>query len=194
VRLALVNDLLDAIERVAQHVLTAARLPKKRRDELLHVLSETYKLLDSVLLMVINGMTRVIDRAERGEQEEFARELSKLRWGEEWLERTREMSLSSGLRRMHAEMKRGPTRLLSRKAVKDWDALKHLMDRTMLHEDGLAHELSALLGELSSHAEDARASEEGFSHAWSELREAREALDLERQRLIAAEVGIYKVL
>ncbi len=92
--LGLFNELLEALERVGQHIMTAARLPKKRRAELLQVLSDTYEMLDRVLLMVIGRIGRVLDRAERGAREEFAVELSKLAWDSEWLDATREMSIS----------------------------------------------------------------------------------------------------
>ena len=64
--LGLFNELLEALERVGQHIMAAARLPKKRRAELLQVLSDTYEMLDRVLLMVIGRIGRVLDRAERG--------------------------------------------------------------------------------------------------------------------------------
>jgi hypothetical protein len=194
VRLALISDLIDALERVGQHILTAARLPRKRRDELLQVLSQTYELLDRVLLMVIGRIGRVIDRAERDAREDFASELSKLGWDEEWLQSTREFSLSSGLRRMHAEMARAPTRLLSRKAVRDWDELKEIMTNTMDDEGGLVEKITIVLEELSGYADGARASEEGFRAAWDKLRAARQAIENERRRLIAAETKIYSVL
>jgi len=194
VKIELLSELLDALERVGQYVLTAARLPKKRRDELLDVMSKTYEVLDRVLLMVIGRIGRVIDRAERGARDEFASELSNLGWYEEWLDSSREMSLSSGLRRMHAEMRRAPTRLFTRKAVKDWDALQEMMERTMDDEGGLAEQIALMLTGLSRSAERARTSDEDFHDAWAQLTAAREALQNERKRLIKAETKIYSVL
>ena len=192
--LGLFNELLEALERVGQHIMAAARLPKKRRAELLEVLSDTYEMLDRVLLMVIGRIGRVLDRAERGAREEFAVELSKLAWDSEWLDATREMSISSGLRRMHAELRRAPSRLLSRAAVDDWDALKELMERTMDDEGGLAEEIGRMLMTLSASGSQASASDEDFSRAQNALSDARSSLENERRRLIRAEVKIYDVL
>lgn len=193
-KVELIKELLDALERVGQYVLTAARLPRKRREELLKVLSATYEVLDRVLLMVIGRIGRVIDRAEQGDRAEFASELANLGWYEEWLHSTREMSLSSGLRRMHAELRRAPTRLFTRKAVKDWEALKEIMERTMDDEGGLAEQIALMLTGLSQSAEKARSSDEGFHEAWDQLTAAREALQNERKRLLKAETDIYAVL
>jgi hypothetical protein len=190
----LLSDLLDALERVGKHVATAARLPKKRRNELLDVLDKTYEVADRVLLMVIGRIGRVIDRAERDAQGDFASELSQLGWSEDWLGSSRELSLSSGLRRVHAEMERAPTRFLSRRAVRDWDELKRIMEQTMDDEGGLAEEIGKRLIELSRHADAARSSDEGFRAAWAELSSAREAFESERRRLITAEAKIYSVV
>lgn len=191
---ALFKDIFDTLERLGQHIVAVARLPKKRRGELLAVLSETYQLLDRVLLMVIGRIGRVVDRAERGERENFVSELSKLEWDQEWLHSEREMSISSGLRKMHAEMERAPSQLLSRAAVKDWEALKEIMSTAMVNEGGLAQEIALMLGNVARLSDDARISDEGFSHALTELNSARESLENERKRLIKAEVQIYSVL
>jgi hypothetical protein len=169
-------------------------LSKKRRDELLKVLTDTYELLDRVLLMVIGRIGRVIDRAERDARDEFARELSHLRWDEQWLQSTREMSLSSGLRRMHAEMERAPSRFLNRRAFRDWEALKAILEETIHDEHGLAEQIGRELGELSRNAKRARSSDEGFHEAWAQLTATREAFENERKRLIKNETGIYDVL
>jgi hypothetical protein len=190
----LLSDLLDALDRVGQYVVTAARLSKKRRSELVEVLSDTYEVLDRVLLMVIGLITRVIDRAERDARDDFATELSKLGYYEEVLEGTREMSLSSGLRRVHAELRRAPTQFLSRRAVKDWDGLTEIMKQTMDDEGGLSEQIASMLLDLSNQAEQARSSDQGFHGAWAELKATREALMNERRRLIKAETKIYSVL
>jgi hypothetical protein len=127
VEVKLFTDILGALRSLTQDVLTLAQLPRKRRDELLGILSETYELLDRTLLMVIGRVGRVLERAERGARDDFAHELAELQWDEEWLASTREMSLSSALRRLHPEMETRVTGLPGRKAVKDWKALSEIM-------------------------------------------------------------------
>jgi uncharacterized Zn finger protein len=188
------TDLLDALRDLTQDVLAIAQLPRKRRDEVLTVLSETYQLLDRTLLMVIGRIGRVLDRAERDAREEFAHDLSELQWDEKWLASTRELSLSSGLRRLHREMERAVTGLAARKAVKDWKTLSRIMDSTMHDEIGLAQQISADLSGLSRFAEGARTSDEGFARAQVELATTREALEGQRKRLILDESKIYAVL
>lgn len=99
-----------------------------------------------------------------------------------------------GLRRMHAEMQRRPSRAFSRAAVRDWDALTTLIDGSFGNEEDLSKEIADVLGELSGYAEGARSSEEGFSRALDELRAAREALEIERRRLIGDEPRVYDAL
>ena len=95
---------------------------------------------------------------------------------------------------MHAELRRAPSRLLSRAAVADWDALKELMERTMDDEGGLAEEIGRMLMTLSASGSQASASDEDFSRARNALSDARSSLENERRRLIRAEVKIYDVL
>lgn len=180
----LISQVLDALERMGVHLARLARLPKKRRAEVRTILNDTYKLLDAALIMVIGAVTRVIDRGNRNRRDEFEALLDNLPWEKDWLERTRDFSMSGSIRDLHSEMQRVPRRLFDKRALEDWQTLEALVSQLMHDEIGLAEEITRRLVAVSKLAVEAKRSEEGFARAMTDLREARSAFDAVREQLI----------
>jgi hypothetical protein len=188
------TDILDALERVAKDVRALTKLPKQRRDELLNSLTSAYTVVDGALLLVITRLGKLLERADRGDQNEFASELGRLDLIPEWLQIERDMSLCSSLRRTQAEMRRFFPSLASQAAVLDWQAVDAQMQAMLSGELQLAEYISNRLRVLSASANAARSSQAEFDRARGEVEKASRDLNAERRRLILAESELYALV
>ena len=93
--LALFNDLIDALSKVAGGLKAIVNLPKAQRDEIRHTLAETFRLIDTTLNMVIIRLGDILLKANN---DDFLREAALLDNYTEWMQAEREFRLCQSLR------------------------------------------------------------------------------------------------
>ena len=186
------SDAIGVLKEVGKGVAALKDLPGKERDHYREVISETYSLLDSAVILVLN---RLGDLLQIEEDDVFIRELRGLNNYDEWTGIERAVRLCSNLRAAGREMRKFESKLIDRIALTSPNDFFHLV-RVILEqgEKALANFISESLSRLADMADGAEQSAAGFSEAKGAVRETRDALRKERENLIASEIEFYKYI
>ena len=182
------SDLVDVLGKVADGLKTLAGLPKAEREKYRETLDETYGLIDAALNMVI---IRLGDVLLYEKDAEFAAEVAKLDNIPEWYDTERGLRICSRLRVAVRETETLRGRLAGTLSTNDWDSLLDNM-RAILATEG---ELAEFIGRQFSTLSRSVAGSVGQLQKMQAIREDvnrfRDALKLERRRLIEQEARLY---
>ncbi len=121
-------DLLNALDKVVIGIKSLMNLPENERNKYYQTMSDTHKLIDTTLVMVILRLGDVLEL----QPDEFLIEVTRLNNFDEWYRVERELRLCSQLRRLRNTTERIRHKLTGKIAVKDWDGL---LEQMGLHRD-----------------------------------------------------------
>lgn len=183
----LFSDLIDSLEKVVKGLKALTELAPKQRQEYRETLEETFRLVDTVLAMVI---IRLGDILQVNAESEFRQEINKLTNWQEWYEAERSFRLCKSLRAAIRETETLRKQLPGSASVKDWNLLLDEMYKILATEGELADYIRKgfhVIGQSASqgaHPDTLRREINGF----------RKALVKDRQRLIQQEIALYSVI
>jgi len=194
VRMAAQSVFGEAVGTVSTIAGKLVNLPKAERSRYRAVLGDTFRLLDSAILLVDNRLRDIYFNPELQEPTKFANELQKLGLAEDWHAVEREVRLCHGLRAASSEMRTIPSGILSRLSIQDANAFWSLVSDVLEGESRLADHLTSRLKSLCDLADGARSSPVGREKARRALKRAIGRLESERGTLMNLEKETLAVL
>jgi hypothetical protein len=181
------KDLIDALGKVAGGFKVLANIPKTQREKYRQIVNDMYRLLDTVLNMIILRLGDILAQ----EDEAFLREAQQLDNFGGWLSVERDLRLCQGLWATAAEMETLQAKLVGKVGVKDWDALVRQVNDILRGERMVADYISQGFRDV---ADLARKPKRSPRTVRGRVRTFREALLAERQRLIQQEIEFYAIV
>jgi hypothetical protein len=192
-------------------------LPEEERQRYRDVIHETYVLLESAILLVMNKLASLINMANKyhlilegakrypeHSQEyrdqardismQFVLELGKLGSPQEWEEVEQKVSLCTPLSDVAGEIESFRSKLRARVSFQDTDIVKRGISDILKEERPFAQFISSNLKELASLMKEAGQSDAGLEKAMKKVFEVRDEFDSIRNSLIEAELEFRKSL
>jgi len=185
------SDLVDVLGKVANGLKTLSALPKAERDEYRQTLDETYSLIDAALTMVI---IRLGDVLLYEKDDEFVAEVAKLGNIPEWYATERSLRICSRLRVAVRETETLRGKLAGTLSTNDWDSLLDNMKAILKTEHQLADFIGERFSKLSQSVANVGGQPQKVQTARENVTRFRDALMLERRRLIEQETKLYEIV
>ena len=180
------SDMINALEQVGKGILSIKDLQVRKRQHYRKVIDETYRLLDSAILLVLNRLSNLL-LIEK--QEDFIRELRGLDNFTEWTNIERQVRLCNNLHTTGREMEDLYNKLIDRISLRNPGEFQNLTWALLYEgEAGLANFISKSLKNLSEMADTAAQSSDDYEKVRKAVRKTRNALRKERLNLISSEI------
>lgn len=175
--------IVEAIRQISNGVKKVNEFTRDERKKYRKLIDESYILLDSAILLIIN---RLGDLLNEEEEHEFRDKLKELNNVTEWYDLERDVRLCKNLRYARCEMDRLLDKLKQYVSVSDPKTLNLLIYSIFEAEDKLANYIGQSLDNLASmHIED-------YDIAKKEVQKIRDGLKEIRGKLITQQVEILK--
>lgn len=184
------GDLLNALEKVVTGIKSLMNLPENERNKYYQTMDDTYKLIDTTLVMVIIRLGDILEF----QSDEFLIEVTRLSNYDDWYRAERELRLCRQLRRVRNDTERIRYQLPGKIAVTDWDSLLKEMQNLLTNEDELAFFLSSKFFELSDFAKTVLRNAQPEKAIRDRVEAFRNSLNAERQRLMRQELKLYELM
>ena len=189
-----ISDLIDALGKVVTGTKGLAGFAPDERKKYRDTMTETYRVIDTTLVMLITRLTDVL----RKNSAEFLDEVALLESNADWLRVERDFRLCGSLRTALSETKttggRLKGKLIDKLVIGDWDALLRLMDSILNDEEEVADRVAQGFRALACAASNAKSQGTGEAAVKKETEAFREALIAERERLIKQEIDLYNIV
>jgi hypothetical protein len=190
VNFKLFSDLIDALDKIAKAITALVSLPKAEREKYSETLDETYRLIDTVLNMVIIRLSDVL----RQDDVEFLVETGKLGSDPDWIKVEREFRLCHRLRSVAGEAQGIVNQLAGVVSTNEWESVKQTINSVLATEGEVARYISSSFLSLATTARVAGQNPETASTLRPQVEEVRNTLIAERQRLIRQELNAYAAI
>ncbi|OPY36394.1 MAG: hypothetical protein A4E35_01933 [Methanoregula sp. PtaU1.Bin051] len=184
--IALFSDLADALGKVVSALNSLADIPPKERDKYRQTFNETYRLLDTVLNIVIIKLGEIRDIQDPAV---FTSEVSRLDNNQEWLQNQRDFRLCYNLHVTCREARSLPKKLVGKISVNDWNALLEQIESVFQSETSVADQISNFFKELAENSQN-----QPPDIVKKQVNAFRDALIKERQKLIKDELELFKTI
>jgi len=187
----LFTDVLDAAERFFKLVVGLKDVGREERKRYYETIEETYRLLDTSLLLVVTRLGDIVNKGAEGRQGEAIAALVSLDNPDWWYAVEREFGLCSNLRRLRSEMDTLAA-LPGPQVVQDWQDLKAMIDRILNSERDLADYIAYTLRNLAAAGNGSGLSEAAYRQAIDAARQARDGMVAQRRDLIRQQRDIME--
>jgi hypothetical protein len=145
----LFTDVLDASKQVVKDIVGLKNVGANERQRYYETIEETYRLLDTSLLLVVARLGDIVNKDAEGRPGDATSALVSLDNADWWYEREQEFGLCSNLRRLRNEMDT-LSALPGPQVVKDWANLKMMIDGILHNERQLADYIAQTLHYLAA--------------------------------------------
>jgi hypothetical protein len=193
IEISVFSDAVTALVDLVKAVSSLKDLPARERERYRSLLHDTFTLLDSAILLVLNKITDVELLAERN-RADFAHGLRSLDHQPEWERMARDVRLCHPLRAASAELNGVVQSLTGRLTLKDPAAVRELIDEVLDREYQLASFISRALTDLAKAGADLEEREADLERAKELLGKFKTALRDEREALIRAEIESFAAI
>ena len=184
------SQMVDNLAKVWDVIKKVNEFPSDKRKKYGAVLDDTYTMLDSALLLVLNRLGDII---LVDDQSEFASELQGLYNFAEWDRIEREVRLCKNLRYADSEMVKIWEKLKLQISVRDQKVLETFMTQILEQDEtALAYIINESLRDLASLSIEAEKSKKGFKKAMNAVIKKKESMKKVRQKLITLEIKTLK--
>jgi len=187
--LKLFNQLIDTFGKVVDALKTIANMPRAKRDRYREVLSETLRLIDTTLNMVI---IRLGELVREQNDAKFLHETTALDNSADWVSTERAFRLCDSLRVAVREAESLPTRAIGSVSANDWKGLLQRMREIAGAEWNIANYISTQLATLTAAARASRPGDTAQIRA--DIEAVRQMLIGERRKLLQLEVDLYSIV
>jgi hypothetical protein len=178
------TDLIDTLGKVAHGLKAIVNLPRAERETIRRTLNETYRLIDTMLNMVI---IQLGDIQLHTDDDDFLREAARLDNYNEWMQAEGEFRLCRSLRVALRETEAFTGRLTRAASAKDWDALQQQMQTILATEGEVALFIGQQFQQLANDARSATRDNQRTPPVRDALTAFRAMLITEWQELIKQE-------
>jgi len=187
------TDMLDALEKVGTWLKKLKGIPKNERDKYHQVIDETYRLMDTVLNMII---FRLNDILLNNDEKSFLDEVKALNYENTWVQAERGFRLCQSLRRLLQDAQElGRNSLFGQSIVRgssdNWNVLLYQMKSILTAEQRIACYISEKFDNI---AHTMRVPNINVANIKKEVEVIRDALIKERQKFIQQEVQLYTII
>ena len=184
------SQMVDSLGKVWDVIKKVKEFPSDERKKYGAVLDNTYTILDSAILLVLNRLEDII---MVDNQSEFASDLQGLYNFAEWDRIEREVRLCKNLRYAESEMVKIWEKLKLQLSVKNQKILETFMTQILgQDETTLAYIINESLRDLASLSIEAEKSKKGFEKARKAVIQKKENMKKVRQKLITLEIETLK--
>jgi hypothetical protein len=184
------SQMVDTLVKTLDVVKKAKGIPSVERKKYRAMLDDTYTMLDSALLLVLNRLGNII---MEDDQSEFVSELQGLYNFAEWDRIEREVRLCKNLRYVDNEMVKIWEKLKLQISVRDQKVLETFMTQILEQDEAaLAYIINESLKDLASLSIEAEKSKKGFKKAINAVIKKKESMKKVRQKLITLEIETLK--
>lgn len=192
--LKIFSDFYATLKQIATDIAGLKGLPEKERCRYRDLIDETFRLLDTALLLIITRLGHILNVADKPDEAEFWQELRGLGNEQDWLKLERDVRLCSNLRAASRQMAHLEDSLKGRLVVKDPQAFGRLVWQVLEGEGSLADFIQHLMADLAALGAGATTAPAAFETAQSKVRTAREALLEKRHQLITQQLEVFQIL
>ncbi len=186
--------ILDAIGKVVAGIKGISNIPTQAREEIRDTLSDTFKMLDSTINVVIFRLSEILRISD---EIDFKEAVQNLPYDEKWKAVEREMRLCSSLRHSIVEWKRPKSSFINHISTSDWNEAVRLMEGILNNETALAGYIagtfSGLLSEFNMYNYEFTTTAD-FGKIKNKIQEIRKGLDGERLTLIQMEIDLINMV
>jgi hypothetical protein len=189
VELKLFNELIDTFGKVVNGLKTIVNMPRAERERYRDVLSETFRLIDTTLNMVI---IRLGDVGRVQDDTMFLREAGGLDNSADWVKAERAFRLCESLRVAVREAESLPVKAIGVVSANDWKGLLQTMREIAGAEWTIADYISTQLGTLTVAARSSAAG--NTAQIRTDVDAVRQMLIGERKKLLKQEVELYSIV
>lgn len=184
------SQMIDTLVKTWDVIKKVKEIPSDERKKYRVVLDDTYTMLDSALLLVLNRLGDII---MVDDQSEFVSELQGLYNFAEWDRIERDVRLCTNLRYADSEIVKNWENLKAHISVKDQKVIKTFMTQILKQDEAtLAYMINESLKDLASLSIEAEKSKKGFEKAMNTVIKKKESMKKVRQRLITLEIETLK--
>jgi hypothetical protein len=177
----------DIVQKLWEVAPTLLALPKQERDEYRKVLDDTFKMMDTIINMIIIKLGNINHIAD---DSQFLNEVTLLDNYQDWLTKERDFELCKSLRDTLSETRSARQKLVGKISVNNWDALIGGMEKVLNSERPLAEYISAMFREVS----DMPRNNLKVDQIRETIKGYRDSLDETRHALISLESMMYGVI
>jgi hypothetical protein len=190
--ISLFSDIIDALGKVAGGLKAIRDIPKAEREKYRQTLGDTYRLIDTTLNMVI---IRLGDVLLQDNDNDFINEVQRLDNYGDWINAEREFRLCRSLRAARSETETLSASLPGQLSVNDWKALLDQMESILLTEGEVAEYIGRRFYELAESARNqAGPDAQALKATKGQIKEFRDSLVGERQKLISQEMELFEII
>lgn len=184
---------VKSLHDLAKAIFALKDIPGKERDKYRALLHDTFTLLDSAILLVINKLSDLLILADT-DRDRFLLGLKSLDNIPEWEKLARDVRLCHPLRAASSELDRIIWNFQDQLILKDHAAVSHLISDVLDREGQLAWFISESLKTVASRAAELTSPNADFISTKELMQEFKLALNKERDALIRAEISSFDVI
>jgi hypothetical protein len=188
------SKIINSVWELSKAVSSLKDIPKEQRNHYREILDETYNLIDSALLLIINRLGDIV-LIEKTDRSRFRQEVYSLDNYAAWNTLERDVRLCRPLRSMYAEMRSMLTKVRDRISLNDGAALERLVSSILYEGEGsLAAFISESLHNLSVKLDTQDESSEIYKNTLEEILNTRKILIDIRRNAIKSQTKSFELI